>query len=367
MKTLTQEHVRHALTAMLGGLIASLLCISGVANSQEVEPNDTGINAQSLSVPASGVVISAMMGGSSGPSTDLDLYSFDGTKDDVPNIQVVTDAGWDSLVVLYDSNGQILDQNDDAFTMNPGSLTTTDSRIDSYPLTATGTYYVAVTSLPRYLGNGFMPFDPTVTAMGGSYELRISNVTGQAAPQTNDLPDPGPVGDDGGDGGDGVMAIAIEVRHWRGDDSDVSKRWKRHMKRMGKRNGIYPVPVVMFSSEDFDAMSVDEESLRFGAVGDEESLFRCSKRARDINHDGMKDKMCFFDAFKTDFGVGDVQGRLNGMTKDGQAFESSASLKVFKISKDKWKSWHERHNRDASADDRHHQRHHRRHRHHSKW
>jgi hypothetical protein len=366
MKTLAQEHVRHALTTMLGSLIASFFFISGVSIAQEVEPNDTAINAQilsGLSVPADQVVISAMMGSSSGTSTDLDLYSFDGSAGDVPNIQVVTDAAWDSLVVLYDSNGQILDQNDDAFTMNPGSISSADSRIDAHPLSADGTYYVAVTSLPRYLGANFMPFDPTVEAMGGSYELRVSGVTGQAEP--TGLPDPGPVGDEGGDDGDDMMAIAIEVRHWNGSDADINKRWKRHMKRMGKRRGIYPVPVVMLSSKDFDAMSVDEESLTFGAVGDEDSLFRCSKRARDVNRDGMNDKMCFFDAFKTNFGVGDVQGRLNGMTKDGQAFESSASLKIFKVSKEKRKSWHERHNRDAHDGDRHHRRHHG-HRHHSK-
>ena len=124
-----------------------------------------------------------------------------------------------------------------------------------------------------------------------------------------------------------------------------------HLKRKGKRDGIYPIPVVMFSSDTFTATDIDPSTLTFGVYGDEDSMFRCSKRAMDINKDGRNDMVCFFDAFKTGFDVGDVQGLLNGETVNGDAFTSSASLKVFKVSKDKkkrkhWRRGHHRHHDD---------------------
>ena len=300
-------------------------------------------------------MIDATMGG-----TDLDLFWFDATAGDVPFIMINSDQSTgtgdlDTLLVLYDAAGQVLNQNDDPddWMTNPGSTTLRDSRLEGFALGASGRYIVAVTPIPRYIGTGFTQTMEGLTGGSGNYALHVSGITapqvaspdsqcgsGDVATEPTDLPY------------DVVKAITIEVRHWSGSDRNVSKRWKRRMKRMGKRRGIHPVPVVMMSSDGFDAMSIDENSLTFGRTGEEDSLFRCSKRARDINKDGMKDKMCFFDAFKTDFGVGDVQGHLKGMTNDGQGFKSSATLKVYEVSKKKRKSRHQHARHDDDSDDR---------------
>ena len=125
---------------------------------------------------------------------------------------------------------------------------------------------------------------------------------------------------------------------------------------MGKHRGIYPIPVAVFSKEGFDATTIDPESLGFGASGEEKSLFRCSKRGFDVNRDGQRDMVCFFDAYKAGFEVGDVEGVLTGMYEHGE-FTSRAPLKIFAISKDKRnKKWKKRKYRGHGE-----------HKHHSRW
>ena len=366
MNTPTQKR---AVNGLLSGLLFALLCISGAAYAQvstiEMEPNDSAVDAQALCVPAEGISVTGSVGtGALQESTsDLDIYAFDASKDDTPSITVlVTDNMTtcspycvDTLLVLYDENGNILDQNDDAYPPNTGTTTYTDSRIDLHQVLADGRYYAAVTPLPRFLGDSFTPFDATVQGLGGNYLLTIANVKTPASSICNSTSGGGdPIPNDDGDEGEddtGISTIAIEVLHWRDQDKDVSKHWKHKIKRMGKRHGVYPIPVVMFSSEHFDAATIDADSLRFGVSGEEESMFRCSRRAFDINRDGLKDKMCFFDAYKTGFDVGDVQGVLTGTAND-VAFEATASLKVFTVSKDRkekkakhrnWRKGHRHH------------------------
>jgi len=360
---------KRAVHGLLVGLLGSLLGLSGTAFAQlvDVEPNDTAADAQLLCIPSGGVTVTASMGNGTSTTSELDIFAFDATAGDAPNIGVVTDLTWDSLLVLYDANGNLLDQNDD-YT-GDGSYTT-DSRIDTYGVLNSGRYFAAVVSVPNYLGDSFTPFAPDVIGMGGSYTLDISGVTasattastggtaanGSCSPVVNNdppLPEPQSAPQPAPDAGPAV--ISMEVLHWRNQDGDVAKRWKHHLKRKGKRAGIYPIPVVMFSSETFTATDIDPNTLTFGAFGDEASLFRCSKRGMDINKDGRKDMVCFFDAFKTGFDVGDVQGLLNGETVDGEAFTSSASLKVFKVSKDKKKNkrWRKGHHHHDHGDDRH--------------
>lgn len=364
MKTLTQEPVRHALTAILGSLIASLFCISGVVNAQESEPNDVGSDALGVCVPAGEelFVTADLQNG-----TDKDVFWFDATAGNAPRIMVNSgsDANFDSILILYKFDATVLIQNDDPplfSPMNEGSTTNRDSRIEDAALADSGRYYVMVSAAPHVADPATGPFAvslPTLDGGTGSYTLRISGVTAPAvlSPDSScgdvvaEIPEIIP--DDTGDG-DTVKPITIEVRNWTGRNGYVSKRWKRHVRRMGKKRGIYPIPVAMLSSESFNAMDIDEESLTFGPEGGEDSLFRCSKRGWDVNRDGMKDKMCFFDAYKTGFEVNDIQGYLNGTTNSGQAFQSTATLKMYKISPHKKKR--------RSRHHRHHSRHH-----HSKW
>lgn len=333
-----------AVHGLLVGLLGSLLSLSGSAFAQlvEAEPNDTATGAPLLCIPSGGVTVSASMGNGAALTSELDIFAFDATAGDAPRIAIVTDPtqGWDSLLTLYDEAGNFLDSNDDSIDAN-GNLVT-DSRIDAYGIQTSGRYFAVVTAVPNYLTDNFTPRNPGTSGLGGPYTLEISNVTassatasistnGSCATTTGGDPTPVPTTEPPVDD-TGPTVISMEVLHWRNQDGDVAKRWKHHLKRKGKRNGIYPIPVVMFSSDTFTATDIDPSTLTFGAFGDEDSLFRCSKRGMDVNKDGRKDMVCFFDAFKAGFDVGDVQGLLNGETVDGEAFTSSATLKVFKVS-----------------------------------
>lgn len=62
------------------------------------------------------------------------------------------------------------------------------------------------------------------------------------------------------------------------------------------------IPVVIFSTPDFDAYAeVDEESVRFGRRGSEAEVDRCSKNAEDFNGDGLLDLVCFFEVAHAGF------------------------------------------------------------------
>ena len=147
----------------------------------EAEPNDVQLQAQVLLIPAEGLAVSALMGVGDPTTTDLDIYAFDAKAGDVPTIMVVSDGSWDPLLVLYDSLGNILDMNDDAYPMNPDSVSPLDSRIDMHRISSDGTYYAVVTPMPRFLQTNFEPVFPDAGA-GGVYTLMAQGVTAATVP-----------------------------------------------------------------------------------------------------------------------------------------------------------------------------------------
>ncbi|HWQ40290.1 MAG TPA: hypothetical protein VNM24_17055 [Burkholderiales bacterium] len=320
---------------LLGAAIASLLSASAAAIAQsEVEPNDTKDQAQVLVIPSSSVSVTGMIGSSSGGmTTDFDLYAFNAKNGDVPVITIVSDAAWDTYLVLYSATGEKLVENDDAVTMNPGSSSPFDSRIESFRIDADGTYYVGVTPVPRYPGPNFSIINTSPTN-GGAYTLTIEGVT-PTEPSPGPDPTPQPPPPTTTPGGDArVVTIKVRHRHW--DDDEPENRVYRRI-----------IPVAVLSAHDFNAFSkIDRHSLTFGATGTEDSLARCRKRPKDVNHDGLPDLVCFFKTEQTGFGVGDAQGFLNGATKDGEKITGSASLKVYQLPKKKHEGWHKRHKVD---------------------
>jgi hypothetical protein len=317
--------------ALLGGLFASLLCAHGMVGAvPEVEPNDTKAQAQFLVVPAGGVTVTAMMGVASGAlTTDFDLYSFDGQVGDVPTIMVVSDGKWDSFLGLYDSLGNLLVMNDDAYPMNPGSISLFDSRIDTYRLGATGRYYVAVTASARSpLVANYAQLNPAISAMGGSYNLIINGVT-PPAPVTAPPPSSGDAD---------VRVVTIEVMHGSNNDDQAN------------HSDANPIPVAIMSSPHFNALTIDQKHLTFGAIGTERSLLRCRSEGKDVNLDGLKDLVCYFNPDVAGFKVGDVQGFLKGTTVKGEAIEGSAALRSIRVSNEKRESWHKRHNIDPRGE-----------------
>ena len=89
------------------------------------------------------------------------------------------------------------------------------------------------------------------------------------------------------------------------------------------------IRVAILSTADFNAPSeVDKASLTFGRTGDEPSLAFCSWWDRDVNGDGLRDKVCYFRARLTGFQLGDNQGVLKGKTVDGVPIKGCGSVKV---------------------------------------
>ena len=91
------------------------------------------------------------------------------------------------------------------------------------------------------------------------------------------------------------------------------------------------ISVALLSSSEFNAPEVDEQSLRFGAQGDEASLLRCNKGDTDVNADGKRDLVCHFDTQTASFEPGDLEGIVKGGLKDGRRFEGRGLLKVVPV------------------------------------
>ena len=93
--------------------------------------------------------------------------------------------------------------------------------------------------------------------------------------------------------------------------------------------------MAILSMNDFDATTVDPNSLTFGRSGDEKSLFRCHKTGKDINRDGRTDMVCYFKPDVANFQTGDLSGVLKGRTKSGRQIEGSGALKIFSVPTEK--------------------------------
>jgi len=119
----------------------------------------------------------------------------------------------------------------------------------------------------------------------------------------------------------GRIEVTIEIRPW----SDIN--WIDF-------RSYWPLPVAILSTDDFDAVSrVDQNSLTFGATGDEQSLAFCSRWAMDINHDGLKDLGCEFYIDRTGFQCGDTQGILKGATREGTPMRGGDSVRIIPCKK----------------------------------
>jgi hypothetical protein len=118
------------------------------------------------------------------------------------------------------------------------------------------------------------------------------------------------------------IEVAIDIRPW------------------GSLNRINPrshgmVPVAILSTADFDAFSqVDQNSLTFGATGDENSFAFCTRRPKDVNRYGVKgDLVCQFHIHNAGFQCGDTQGILKGATKEGTPIQGSDSVRFVSCKK----------------------------------
>lgn len=292
-------------------IFAALLAAWGASGAalavDEVEPNTPVTSAQPLVFGPDGTVT---VYGSIGPLSgaqqfDVDLYTFQGNACDLVTIDIdnalTADlSGLDANIALFGPDGTnpfaILDQDDTSTSIDPGSATLNDPRIDNFKLPATGTYVVGVSGSPAT----FVDINTVSTSeldlnSNGPYTLIITRV-------------PKPCND--------ISEINIEIKPGSKKTPPINPTAKGS------------IPVAVLSSPAFNALQVDQKTLTFGHTGDEASLLRCDQEGVDVNRDGLPDLLCHFDNVKAMFSTNDLEGHLKGKTNSGVAFEGKAYLKV---------------------------------------
>lgn len=281
--------------------ITGALLAAGWAQAQtvsEVEVNHPIYQAQKLQFSTDSLTIEGVLGRVGGLAIDdLDFYAFHGQAGDVVTIDIDGAQGglrsFDSYIGVYQAvpGFPLLRANDDAASIDPGSISRLDSRIDNFRLPATGNYVVLVSNYPRYPLSGGGVANPG-GVQNGDYKLVISGVTPE------------------------IMQINIDIKPGSTGLAPINPRAK------GK------IPVALLSSQNFNALSADPASLTFGASGNEGSLSHCGKSGEDVNGDGLLDLVCHFENQDANFEKGDLEGILRGRTNTGTAFEGRGLLKI---------------------------------------
>jgi len=267
---------------------------------------------------------------------DIDYYTFKANAGDVLNLAILnafegTYPTWIDLAVFGPSGGDVYHMYRETMVnlgpTGPGQ-SIYDPAIPDFVAQEKGTYYVGISSYPGQFDridhltslNVNTPQSP-YPGQVGSYTLRITGAK-PAVLQINIDIRPGRRD---------VIWSATAVREFsgRGRDSDRDDDSGRHHALEGLRhhfrNGL---PVALLSSDTFDAMDVDQSSLKFGSTGDEDSLIRCNRHGVDVNQDKRPDLICWFDFTKSDFVPGDNEGVVTGSTNSGGAFEGKGVLKM---------------------------------------
>lgn len=282
------------------GLVSGLLLAGNIAYAAQIDESE--INhpigfAQRVDAASGGVAIAGVLGNLTGTEVDdTDYFVFHGMEGDVVTLDI--DGGWggvrsvDTVIAIFGgSNNAMLRMNDDAASIDEGSISRADARIDNFRLPASGYYIVSVSNYPRYFMNGGGVTNPS-RFKNGDYKLVVSGVTSQ------------------------VQQINIEIKPGNDGLAPINPR----------SNG--KIPVALLSSAGFDAMNVDTRSVTFGPTGAEQSLSHCGRNGEDVNGDGRLDLVCHFENQKAGFAKGDLEGIVQGRMKYGTRFEGRGLLKV---------------------------------------
>jgi hypothetical protein len=299
-------HVRSAILAAVLGAAAVPVVAQAV---NEMELNNPVSAAQQLTIvveegqPTGGATANGVLGNLTGaPVLDLDFYAFRGREGDVVTVDI--DGGWggvrsvDTILGIFGPGPtyKLLRHNDDVdrqLSLDMGSTSRYDSRIDNFSLPATGDYTVGVSSWPRSFSDGGTAPSTTLNGVSnGDYTLVISGVTSP------------------------VVQINIDIKPGHGNSlAPINPKSK------GK------IPVALLGSDDFSVSDVNVTSLTFGHTGDEASLSKCSGR-EDVNDDGFPDMVCHFENQRAEFSETDEEAILKGTLDDGTLFEGHGLLKV---------------------------------------
>lgn len=286
------------------GLVFGIVLASGTAHAavqiNESEPNNPIRFAQRVD---GNVAISAVLGNIDGQAVnDTDYYTFYGLEGDVLTFDIDGGDGGarnvDTIIAVFGAGPgyRILRlnddaaQNDDADSVDEGSTSLLDSRLENVRLPASGYYVVGVSDYLRPFEDGGGVVQENYFE-NGDYKLIVTGATPQ------------------------VKQINIEIKPGSDELAPINPR------AHGK------IPVALLSSSGFTAMNVDSKSLTFGATGDEKSLSHCGRNGEDVNGDGRPDLVCHFENQKAGFAKGDLEGIVRG-TIYGERFEGRGILKV---------------------------------------
>ena len=110
---------------------------------------------------------------------------------------------------------------------------------------------------------------------------------------------------------DDPIVISIDVKP--GDPSTTIE---------ASREGM--IPVVIVSTGEFDATTVDPATIRVGATGTEAAVFRSA--SEDIDRDGDTDLLLLVRIQQMGLECGDTSVQLKGKTLDGRAIEGSEEV-----------------------------------------
>ena len=287
-------------------VLAAMLATSSAA-ALAVDELDFGLgdiqSAQRVDIGADGsVTINGDMSGIS----DVDFYSFEGKANNVVQVDIdggmkTATAGVDTMIALFGAgpcpDGKFYKLAENNVASNPslddGSISTRDARINEFRLPADGVYTVGVSHSGKMFdacGGGLTrQFNTTLST--GTYTLKISGVTPT------------------------MQVISIDVKPGNADPSAVNP----------KARGV--IPVAILGQADFNVKEVDVASLTFGHTGDEKTLRNCQRNYQDFNKDGFLDLLCHFENGDAGFGNEDLMGTVKGK-KAGKDFRGHGRLKV---------------------------------------
>lgn len=339
----------------LAMIVACLGTMSGASAMTEQEDNHPIAVAQTVEFSSANAMDIQGVLGALGTTAvqDLDYFTFFGTAGDVVTIDINGGIGGqqdvDTIIAVFGPapNFELLRMNDDATTLDAGSTTLSDSRIENFTIPADGIYTVGVSSFPQYFVNGGGVYT-TTGAANGDYTLTISGVT-VVAPEPVLAPEPAPVVEPAPVAEPVALAeVVAEPLTVTAIQINIEVRpGVRHHKSMLNPRMRGRIPVAILSSETFDPMQLDRGSLTFGQNGDEQSLIRCKRNGHDVNRDRKKDLLCFFENEFSGFETGDLEAILRGTTNDGVAVEGRALLKVVPEKRRHRHRGERRHHRDG--------------------
>jgi hypothetical protein len=346
------KKIRGIFWVVASALLAAYGASAAAQAVEEVEPNyaagttDPMSAAQPLTIGSDGTVtVNGFLEPAGTVGFAVDVFSFYArtASADHPEADVITvdinggiKAGAGSVDTSLAIHGPAPDYT--ALSWNEDRSTDDwDPYISNRRIDEDGVYYVVVTGGQNRVADGGVTLNDGFNRESGTYTLIISGVSPTAAPAPTPGPTPDPTPDP-----TPVKPISIEIKPGRGTV----------MTRMNP-NASGTIPVALLSSYGFNALEVDESSLRFGHSGDESSLHRCDKRGRDVNGDGLLDKVCHFDNRAAKFEMTDDKGFLKG-TIAGKPFEGNGMLKVIpEKRRGHRRDGDNRHDRDDRGDRRH--------------